>query len=97
MRDASTEIIDDMLNACRVGHPDFNSIGFVSAVYERHYFEHLFQTIGDLYHTLICFHVPTKYLKIDVGSNSVWITLDYKGLKILWSEFGEEGEDNDEN
>lgn len=27
MRDASTEIIDDMLEACKVGPPDFNTHG----------------------------------------------------------------------
>lgn len=95
MRDASTEIIDDMLEACKVGHPDFNAHGFISAVYDRYYFEDLFQTIGDLYHTLVAFHIPTKYLKIDVGVNSVWITLDYKGLKILCPEYGEEEEDEE--
>lgn len=95
MRDESTEIIDDILEACKVGHPNFNTTGFVSAVYERNYFEDIFKTIGDLYHTLVTFHIPTKYLKIDVGANSVWITLDYKGLKILCPEYGEEEEDEE--
>lgn len=95
MRDESTEIIDDMLEACKVGHPDFNATGVISAVYDRYYFEDLFHTIGDLYHTLVAFHIPTKYLKIDVGANSVWITLDYKGLKILCPVYGEEEEDEE--
>lgn len=93
MRDESTEIIDDILEACKVGHPDFDAASSISAVYDRYYFDDLFKTIGDLYHTLVAFHIPTKYLKIDVGANSVWITLDYKGLKILCPEYGEEEEE----
>lgn len=95
MRDESTKIIDDMLEACKVGHPDFNNHGFISAVYERNYFEDLFQTIGDLYHTLVCFNIPTKYLTIDVAYPLVKITLDFKGMKLLCPTYGEEEEDNE--
>lgn len=90
MRDKSTEIIDDILEVGKVVHPDFDTHGSISAVYKRNYFEDLFACIGDLYHTLVCFHIPTKYLNIDVGATSVRITLDYRGLKILCPVYGEE-------
>ena len=95
MRDESTEIIDDILEVCKVVHPDFDTHGSISAVYKRNSFEDLFDTIGDLYHTLVCFHIPTKYLNIDVGDTSVRITLDYRGLKILCPVYGEEEEDEE--
>lgn len=45
--------------------------------------ENLFKTIGELYDTLVCFNIPTRYLNID---------LDYKGLKVLCPVYGEEEE-----
>ena len=90
MRDESTEIIDDIMEVCKVVHPDFDTHGSISAVYKRNSFEKLFDTIGALYHTLVAFHIPTKYLNIDVAYHTVKIKLDYKGLKVLFPVYGEE-------
>lgn len=38
----------------------------------------------------IAFHIPTKYLNIDVAYHTVKIKLDYKGLKVLFPVYGEE-------
>lgn len=95
MRDESTEIIDDIMEVCKGVHPDFDTHGSISVVYKRNSFEKLFDTIGALYHTLVCFHIPTKYLNIDVVETSVRITLDYRGLKILCPVYGEEEEDEE--
>lgn len=95
MRDTSAEIIDEIMEVCKAVHPDFDTHGSISAIYKRSHFEKLFDTIGALYLTLVCFNIPTKYLNIDVGDTSVRITLDYRGLKILCSVYGEaeEGEE----
>ena len=96
MRDESTQIIDDLLNVWKTAKPDLNAPkGTITAIYDRNSFDHLFQTIGDLYHTLVCFHIPTKYLRIDIKYPLVFITLDYKGMKILCPTYGEEEEDNE--
>lgn len=95
MRDDSTKIIDDLLEVCKVVHPDFKNKGSISALYKRTSFEDLFDLIGELYHTLVAFHIPTKYLNIDVGEHSVRITLDYRGLKILCPVYGEEEEEDE--
>lgn len=98
MRDASTKIIDDLIRVCKEVQPDLNAPeGSITAFYKRTYFEDLFKTIGCLYHTLVCFNIPTKYLTIDVAYPNVKITLDFKGMKILCPTYGEEEEDDDEN
>ena len=93
MRDDSTEIIDDILEVCKVVHPDFDTHGSISAVYKRNSFEDLFDTIGDLYHTLVAFHMPTKYLNIDITEDLVKIKMDYKCLKALFYADEEEDEE----
>lgn len=95
MRDESTKIIDDLIRVCKEVQPDLNNEGSITALYKRTSFEHLFQTIGDLYHTLVCFNIPTKYLTIEVEYPIVKITLDFKGIKILCPTYGEEEEDNE--
>ena len=99
MRDASTKIIDDLIRVCKEVQPDLNAPdGSITALYKRTSFEDLFKTIGYLYHTLVCFNIPTKYLNIDVAYPLVYIKLDYKGLKILCPVYGEEdeGEEDEE-
>lgn len=94
MRDESTKIIDDLIRVCKEVQPDLNAPdGAITALYKRTSFEHLFQTIGDLYHTLVCFNIPTKYLTIEVAYPIVKITLDFKGMKILCPVYGEDDED----
>lgn len=95
MRDESTKIIDDLIRVCKEVQPDLNNEGSITGVYRRTDFDHLFQTIGDLYHTLVCFNIPTKYLTIEVAYPIVKITLDFKGMKILCPTYGEEEEDNE--
>ena len=91
MRDESTKIIDDLISVCKEVQPDLNApYGSITALYKRTSFEHLFKTIGDLYHTLVCFNIPTKYLTIDVAYPIVKITLDFKGMKILCPVYNEE-------
>lgn len=91
MRDESTKIIDDLIRVCKDIHPDLDAPeGAITGIYKRTSFEHLFQTIGDLYHTLVCFNIPTNYLTIKVEYPLVYITLDYKGMKILCPTYDEE-------
>lgn len=93
MRDASTKIIDDLIRVCKEVQPDLNAPdGSITALYKRDSFEDLFKTIGYLYHTLVCFNVPTKYLTIDVAHPIVKITLDFKGMKILCPQCSAYGE-----
>lgn len=96
MRDDSTKIIDDLVRVCKDVQPDLNAPqGSITAIYKSNSFEDLFQTIGNLYRTLVAFHIPTKYLNIDVRYPYplVYITLDYKGMKILCPVYGEEDEE----
>lgn len=95
MRDDGTKIIDDFLNVCKVVHPNFKNNGNIMAIYKRTSFEDLYKTIGELYHTLVCFNIPTKYLNIAIEYPNVKIKLDYKALKILWSVYDEEEEDEE--
>lgn len=95
MIDDGTRIIDSFLRVCKDAQPDLNSNGVITGIYKRTSFVDLFETIGELYHTLVAFHIPTKYLTIDVGYPNVKITLDYKAIKILCPEYGEEEEDNE--
>ena len=93
MRDDGTRIIDDFLNVCKVVQPDFKDDGSIMVIYQRTSFKHLFKTIGELYDTLVCFDIPTKYLNISIEYPVVKIKLDYKALKILWPVYDEEGEE----
>mgnify|MGYP006324038479 FL=1 len=98
MRDESTKIIDDLISVCKEVQPDLNAPdGSITALYKRTSFEHLFKTIGELYHTLVCFNIPTKYLTIEVAYPIVKITLDYKGMKILCPVYDEEEEEGEKN
>lgn len=91
MRDSGTRIMDDFLNVCKVVQPDLNaSEGSITAIYKRDSFEDLYKTIGELYDTLVCFDIPTKYLNIAIEYPVVKIKLDYKGLKILCPVYNEE-------
>ncbi len=93
MRDGGTRIIDDLIRVCKEVHPDLNaSKGSITAIYKRTSFENLFKTIGELYDTLVCFNIPTRYLNIDIAYPLVYIKLDYKGLKVLCPVYGEEEE-----
>lgn len=95
MRDDGTRIIDDFLNVCKVVQPDFNNNGSIMVTYQRTSFKHLFKTIGELYDTLVCFDIPTKYLNISIEYPVVKIKLDYKALKILCPVYGEEEEEEE--
>lgn len=95
MRDDDLKIIDEFLNVCKVVHPDFKNSGTVMAVYKRSSFDHLFETIADLYYRLVAFHIPTKYLNIDITDDLVKVKLDYKGLKLMFPQYGKEEEDNE--
>lgn len=89
--DDVTQIIDDFRRVCKKVQPDLNTHdGSITAIYKRTSFEDLFDTIGELYYTLVAFHIPTKYLNIDVAYHTVKIKLDYKGLKVLFPVYGEE-------
>lgn len=95
MRDDDLKIIDEFLNVCKVVHPDFKNSGTVMVVYKRSSFDHLFETIADLYYRLVAFHIPTKYLNIDITDDLVKVKLDYKGLKLMFPQYGKEEEDNE--
>lgn len=96
MRDDGTRIIDDLIRVCKEVHPDLNATkGSITALYKRTSFEDLFATIGALYHTLVCFNIPTRYLNIDVAYPLVYIKLDYKALKVLCPVYGEEEEEEE--
>ena len=89
--DDVTQIIDDFRRVCKKVQPDLNAHdGSITAIYRRNSFEDLWEAIGELYYTLVAFHVPTKYLNIDVAYHTVKIKLDYKGLKVLFPVYGEE-------
>lgn len=89
--DDVTQIIDDFRRVCKKVQPDLNAHdGSITAIYKRNSFEDLWEAIGELYYTLVAFHIPTKYLNIDVACHTVKIKLDYKGLKVLFPVYGEE-------
>lgn len=89
--DDVTQIIDDFRRVCKKVQPDLNAHdGSITAIYKRNSFEDLWEAIGELYYTLVAFHIPTKYLNIDVAYHTVKIKLDYKGLKVLFPVYGEE-------
>jgi hypothetical protein len=91
--DDVTQIIDDFRRVCKKVQPDLNAHdGSITAIYKRNSFCDLFNAIGELYYTLVAFHIPTKYLNIDVTYHTVKIKLDYKGLKVLFPVYGEEEE-----
>ena len=91
--DDVTKIIDDFRRVCKKVQPDLNAHdGSITVIYKRNSFCDLFDAIGELYYTLVAFHIPTKYLNIDVAYHTVKIKLDYKGLKVLFPVYGEEGE-----
>ena len=91
--DDVTQIIDDFRRVCKKVQPDLNAHdGSITAIYKRNSFEDLWEAIGELYYTLVAFHIPTKYLNIDVAYHTVKIKLDYKGLKVLFTVYGEEEE-----
>lgn len=94
MIDDGTRIIDKFLWVCKEVQPDLSEEGTITAVYKRTDFVDLFRTIGELYHTLVCFNMPTKYLTIDIKYPTVKITLDYKAIKVLL-EMDEESEENE--
>lgn len=50
---------------------------------------------GFLNYRLVAFHIPTKYLNIDITDDLVKVKLDYKGLKLMFPKYGEEEEDNE--
>lgn len=95
MRDDDLKIIDGFLNVCKVVHPDFKNGGTVRAVYKRSYFDDLFGTIAELYYRLVAFHIPIKYLNIDITDDLVKVKLDYKGRKLMFPQYGKEEEDNE--
>ena len=89
--DDVTQIIDDFRRVCKKVQPDLNAHdGSITVIYKRNSFEDLWEAIGELYYTLVAFHIPTKYLNIDVAYHTVKIKLDYKGLKVLFPVYGEE-------
>lgn len=91
--DDVTQIIDDFRRVCKKVQPDLTAHdGSITAIYKRNSFEDLWEAIGELYYTLVAFHIPTKYLNIDVAYHTVKIKLDYKGLKVLFPVYGEEEE-----
>jgi hypothetical protein len=80
---------------CKKVQPDLNvHDGSITAIYKRNSFEDLWEAIGELYYTLVAFHIPTKYLNIDVAYHTVKIKLDYKGLKVLFPAYPEEEGEN---
>lgn len=93
MRTDGTKIIDDFRRVCKVVQPDLNNNGNIMAMYKRNSFDDLFDTIGDLYHTLVAFHMPTKYLNIDITEDLVKIKMDCKCLKALFYADEEEDEE----
>lgn len=96
MIDESTKIIDDLIRVCKDVQPDLDAPeGSITGIYKTDAFEDLFQTIGDLYRTLVAFDIPTEYLTIKVGWKLVYIEMDYRGMKILCPVYGEEEEDEE--
>lgn len=86
-----TQIIDDFISVSKEVHPNLDaSNGSIALSYKRNSFEDLWKAIGELYYTCVAFHIPTKYLNIDVAYHTVKIKLDYKGLKVLFPVYGEE-------
>lgn len=89
------KIIDGFLNVCKAVHPDFKNAGTIMAIYNRNSFDDLFGTIAELYYRLVAFHIPTKYLNIDITDDLVRVKLDYKGLKLMFPQYGKEEEDEE--
>lgn len=96
MRDDGTRIIDAFLSVCKVVQQDFDNNGSIMTMYQRTSFEDLYKTIGELYHTLVCFNIPTQYLTIFIDYPVVKFKLDYKALKILYSVYGKEDEEEED-
>ncbi len=93
--DDVTKIIDDFIRVSKEVQPDLNDPdGSITVIYKRTSFDNLFATIGELYHTLVAFHIPTRYLSIEVAYPLVYISLNYKGLKVLCPVYGEEEGEN---
>lgn len=93
MRDEGTKIIDDFRRVCKDVQPDLNAHdGSITAIYKRNSFCDLFDTIGELYHTLVAFHMPTNGLTIEITESLVKIKMTYKCLKALFYVDPEEGE-----
>lgn len=91
MIDDGTKIIDDFRRVCKEVQPDLNAPdGSITALYKRISFWDLFDAIGALYRKLVAFNIPTQYLSIKITPTLVYITLDYKGMKILCPVYGEE-------
>lgn len=97
MRDEGTRILDDMIRVCKEVRPLLYDTGSIVGKYQRTDFEDVFKAIGELYHTLVCFHIPTRYLNIDVEYPVVKITLDYRAIKILCPVYGEEEDEGEHN
>lgn len=87
------KIIDGFLNVCKAVHPDFKNAGTIMGIYNRNSFDDLFRTIAELYYRLVAFHIPTKYLNIDITEDLVKIKMDYKCLKALFYADEEEDEE----
>lgn len=87
------KIIDGFLNVCKAVHPDFKNAGTIMGIYNRNSFDDLFGTIAELYYRLVAFHIPTKYLNIDITEDLVKIKMDYKCLKALFYADEEEDEE----
>ena len=91
MRDYSAKIINDLIRVCKDIHPDLdNPDGSITGIYKREDFEDLFQTIGDLYHRLVVFHIPTAFLTIEVEEKQVYFEMAFEGMKMLLEEKDEE-------
>lgn len=89
--DDVTQIIDDFIRVSKEVHPDLDAPdGSITSIYKRDSFGNLWEAIGELYYTFVAFHIPTKYLSIDITDTLVKITLSYKGLKVLFPVYGEE-------
>ena len=93
MRVDGKKIIDDFRRVCKVVQPDLNNNGSIMAIYQRNSFCDLFDMIGELYHTLVAFHMPTKYLNIEITDTLVKTKMDYKCLKALFYVDPEEEEE----
>lgn len=88
--DDVTKIIDDFRRVCKKVQPDLNAPdGSITVIYKRNSFENLWEAIGEQYYTCVAFHIPTKYLSIDITDTLVKITLSYKGLKVLFPVYPE--------
>lgn len=94
MNDDVNKIINDLIRVCKEVQPDLNAPdGSITALYNRTSFWDLFDAIGELYRKLVAFNIPTQYLSIKIAPTLVYITLDYKGMKILCPvDVEEEGE-----